>query len=81
MTARGTRPTGPRPWPTAARRQCESMVELAQEIRRLADETRHGDAQTNRYLREVHLADIARLALQIEMDGVSALRDMDTKAT
>lgn len=81
MTTRGTRPTGPRPWPTQARRQCEAMVELAQEIRRLADETRHGDARTNGYLREVHLADIARMALQIEMDGVSALRDMDTKAT
>lgn len=55
-------------------------MELAQEIRRLADATRQGDARTNVYLRDVHLADIARLALQIELDGTSALRDMNTDA-
>lgn len=73
MSTRGTRPTGPRPWPNAARQQCQEMVDLAQEVQRLADATRSGEAKGNVYLREVHLADIARFALRIEMLGRQAL--------
>ena len=52
-------------------------MELAKEIRKLADQTRNGDARSNMYLRDVHLADIARMALEIELEGQTALRDIE----
>ena len=60
-SSRGTRPTGPRPWPTNAEHARQEAIDLAEEIVRLAQRTRVAP-QANLYLTRANLADIETLA-------------------